>query len=991
MLKHFITQFILALCLFAAPSAMAETGDLFTVNSSGQLTGVPVTIELCLNGLGPLSCERYNISASTVLITTTEPSFLYTEAGIKVLTPGYEITPILSGINCVPYSNGYCIFSVSDTIPQIIEVSTNPNYSLSGSISGLLADGLIIVNQGITLNIPINATSFQFPIQYNALSSYNITIQQQPITGQCSVTHGSGQFTSNVNDVIISCVTPRYSISGNTNATFDTQVLSINLFINGVLQDSTHPNSGDYFNFQDAAIYNDNFLVTVTDIPNDQFCSVSPSASGTIAYDDIYLTVDCSNNSYIVSGTCSTTAGPINACSGVSLLNNGTDSITLSADGSFEFPAIAITAPYEVTIDSDSLPPGVSCVIPEPSSGNHSSYHPIQVNCSKQTFSISGTVSNPSNLSIGDGTLALYNTANDDKNFISAADNSTFILEEQVPFGEGYNLILDPDYSIQNGTCTFSSNATGDNVTSPVTGIVITCIPTTPSTTTLSSSINPSIASTSPEFTAQVTSSDGVPPEGSVQFSVNGVDQGPPTLLVNGSASFSYLFQDPGDNYPIGAVYLPSNSDTHASSSTVFYQSVVNSTVLVATSPAQPLNVIVTPILGNNSVDVSWTPPANTGGSTITSYSLYSGSSTAPLVPNIHATDISVGSLVPGDTYQFRITATNAQGEGPAGYASAFTFRTPILISPASLALSGLDSAQTRALTVTNNSNTSGEQCTLTSVSTDGLNGAEIFNQPNACFSGKALSPGESCTVSIDPTNLTSVPCANGTAPEPSTLTVNFTCTSGGGSLTAPITFLSYNCLYQGGYVFSIDDTTPSNTSIGGKVAMRYNGGGIQWSAIAADPYLGTIYPRGVTQASTIALPSFNQTLAGPINYLNCNGANDGFCNTFNSINAVKYWANIYPSFYMAAPKCAQMTNTYPGWYLTALCELTTNTTYCATGQDNVIQNAPAMSANTTYLWSSTQYSGNNYDAWRVEKGTPAAKSMYDTGSDLICARALTP
>lgn len=99
-------------CFACSPAIFAA--PLFNVTSSG--TEAQISIELCLNGTGHLSCQQFTVSSLNLNITTTIPNRTYTAAGIRVLTPGYIPT------GCTSNNNGNCLFSVSNTTAASIPV-----------------------------------------------------------------------------------------------------------------------------------------------------------------------------------------------------------------------------------------------------------------------------------------------------------------------------------------------------------------------------------------------------------------------------------------------------------------------------------------------------------------------------------------------------------------------------------------------------------------------------------------------------------------------------------------------------------------------------------------------------------------------------------------------------------------------------------------------------------------------------------------------------
>jgi len=89
-------------------------------------------------------------------------------------------------------------------------------------------------------------------------------------------------------------------------------------------------------------------------------------------------------------------------------------------------------------------------------------------------------------------------------------------------------------------------------------------------------------------------------------------------------------------------------------------------TATPATVPGAPTNVAAT--AGNGQVTVSFTPPADNGGSTITGYTVTSNPGNLTAAGT--ATTITVTGLSNGTAYTFTVTASNAAGTGPASATS---------------------------------------------------------------------------------------------------------------------------------------------------------------------------------------------------------------------------------------------------------------------------------------------------------------------------------
>lgn len=115
-------------------SVFANDAALFNVVATG--TPAQVSISLCLNAKGMLSCEKQTVSALSLSITPTVPNHTYPEAGIYVNTPGYTIGSL--GLDCVMLDNGYCVFSVSSSAPKSITLTSStksPRFAYIGNFS----------------------------------------------------------------------------------------------------------------------------------------------------------------------------------------------------------------------------------------------------------------------------------------------------------------------------------------------------------------------------------------------------------------------------------------------------------------------------------------------------------------------------------------------------------------------------------------------------------------------------------------------------------------------------------------------------------------------------------------------------------------------------------------------------------------------------------------------------------------------------------------
>lgn len=85
---------------------------------------------------------------------------------------------------------------------------------------------------------------------------------------------------------------------------------------------------------------------------------------------------------------------------------------------------------------------------------------------------------------------------------------------------------------------------------------------------------------------------------------------------------------------------------------------------------------------------------------------------------------------------------------------------------------------------------------------------------------GASLAANSSCTITITPGNTATSDgvsaCTTGVAPIPQTISIS---AENASTVSSTVVILGYGCIYQGGYVYALDDTTSPSTSVGGKVA----------------------------------------------------------------------------------------------------------------------------------------------------------------------------
>lgn len=310
-MKPLIHRLFIVVLLIFSFSAMSygQSGLLFKISQSGATASVDVI--LCLNGKGPLSCQRYHVSAQSLAIRTTI-NRSYPVAGIKIITPGYR------AIGCMAYSNGYCLFAANGNTPTSLTLEkTNPSsYTVGGQVHGLSGTLVLENNGNEALTMSADGT-FTFSEPLLKGSTYSVAVQSQPITQICTVTLGTGTITNaNVTNVTVTCSTNTTTLSTSAN----TLVLSVTgrteygisgTPASGVSRVIRVSNSGSYDALDFQIDYSGLPLDTthsgdcdgLSTLAHGTFCTIeiNPGVNATSSNNGVY--VSCANGTAPIAGT----------------------------------------------------------------------------------------------------------------------------------------------------------------------------------------------------------------------------------------------------------------------------------------------------------------------------------------------------------------------------------------------------------------------------------------------------------------------------------------------------------------------------------------------------------------------------------------------------------------------------------------------------------------------------------------------------------------
>ena len=311
-------------------------GSVGSYRITGSVTGLPsgASLTLQVNGQSPLTVTAnggFRFAASFA----SGANYQVTVSA----QPAAEICSVANGAGTVVTAN------VTD-----IQVACTANpaqtYTIGGTVSGLSGSVSLQDSGGTPLAVSANG-SFTFPVGLVEQAAYDVTVANQPAGQTCTVANGAGTVQgANVAGVTVNC-------ANNPNTAFSVGGSISGLSGSITLQEVVSTQSAVFraagpFSLPQKIASGAAYDVQVALQPTGQICTVV-NGSGTVGTGNVTtVTVTC-NADFSVGGTLSGLA----AGDAVGLLDNGSDSLTLGANGSFTFPTqFATGVVYGVTVGS---------------------------------------------------------------------------------------------------------------------------------------------------------------------------------------------------------------------------------------------------------------------------------------------------------------------------------------------------------------------------------------------------------------------------------------------------------------------------------------------------------------------------------------------------------------------------------------------------------------------------------------------------------------
>jgi len=320
---------------------VACTASTFTI--SGSISGLASGAKLVLEDNGT---DLMTLSANGPFSFAAPVNY----NGVYAVTVASQ----LSGATCT-VSNGIGA-GVTGAVKNVTVTCSTKTYPISGTLSGLPAGAqLVLQNNGAdALSLSGNgAFKFAIPVAYDG--SYAVTVRTAPTQADCSVTLGTGAgVTAAVVGISVICSADSYTISGTASglATGSQVTLDDNAAAALIVT------ADGAFTFATRIVAGGSYAVTVGTQPTGETCTVSNGRGSLIASNVSGVILTCSASTFTIGGTLSGLA----IGTQVTLDNNGSDPLTLTADGAFTFTTpVAYGGVFDVTVGTP--PSGQVCAM----------------------------------------------------------------------------------------------------------------------------------------------------------------------------------------------------------------------------------------------------------------------------------------------------------------------------------------------------------------------------------------------------------------------------------------------------------------------------------------------------------------------------------------------------------------------------------------------------------------------------------------------------
>jgi hypothetical protein len=364
-----------------------------------------------------------------------------------------SLQPSLPSQTCT-VAGGTGFVGGADVSSITVNCATN-RYTLGGTVSGL--NGTVVLENGTQeVTVTSNGT-FAFPQTLLSGTPYDVRVKTPPAIQDCTITRGTGSVGgANINNVQVTCVTHAYLVKVDVRGLVGSLVLRNNggddltVTASGIRAFSTRVTQGTPY------------FVTLFQQPATQTCAVEQTAALDMGGADATVVVTCVTNTYSLGGTVS------GLDEGESLeLANGTDTVTVTANGEFTFPnKVAHGSDYEVGVKT--APAGKVCSVGNgKATMGGANVTNVSVTCSTITYAVGGTLEN-----LGEGRI--LKVVNNGADELTLTGNGPFTFNTRVAEGGSYAVTI---FAQPAGHHCTVAHGSGTNLRADVTDVAITCVP----------------------------------------------------------------------------------------------------------------------------------------------------------------------------------------------------------------------------------------------------------------------------------------------------------------------------------------------------------------------------------------------------------------------------------------------------------------------------------------------------------------------------------
>ncbi len=367
--KYTFTTALASGTAYAVTVGTLPTGETCTLtNGSGtvvaaNVTNVVVACKVVTYTIGG-TVSGLNSGASVTLLdngasslkVSANGTFTFTTALAGGATYSVTVGTQPTGETCT-VTNGSGTVGSANVTNVAVACKSSSTFTIGGTASGLISGRSVTLldNGGNSLAVTANG-AFTFTTTLATGATYSVTVGTQPTGETCTVTNGSGTVGSaNVTNVAVACTANKYTIGGTVSGL--NASTSVTLLDNGA--NSLTVSANGAFTFTTSIASGATYSVTVGTQPTGETCTVT-NGSGTVGSANVTnVAIACATTkTFTIGGTLS----GLSASTSVTLLDNGTNSLTVSANGSFTFTtAIASGSAYNVTVGTE--PTGETCTV----------------------------------------------------------------------------------------------------------------------------------------------------------------------------------------------------------------------------------------------------------------------------------------------------------------------------------------------------------------------------------------------------------------------------------------------------------------------------------------------------------------------------------------------------------------------------------------------------------------------------------------------------